>query len=347
MESGRRIGHAGNERRAMSVTLEYALGITGGTITGIAYASANGDASGVALTFIENTNRHGYYTVTSSGLTAGENWIVIAGDVIDSLFATIPTSGTIKILPGQNIVQVGGQTANAAAAVTFPATVASTTNITGGIITTVTNLTNAPTSGDLTSTMKASVTAAAPTAAGIAAATRDVNNTSPAANSLGAAVNAARGGTVVVDNFITVPAAIAVASQTPGQIVVIRGDTLSRSLPLMGSISARTKLTFTAKLQCQTETTTNTDSSSILQITEAGGLIVLNGVSTGLTSSNASLTVTNATTGATTLVIAGVVTAQLALQDSEWDLQAILPTGPWTPVAGNLSVSADVTQSTN
>lgn len=42
-------------------------------------------------------------------------------------------------------------------ATTFPSTVASTTNITAGTITTVTNLTNAPTSGDLTSTMKTSV----------------------------------------------------------------------------------------------------------------------------------------------------------------------------------------------
>lgn len=42
-------------------------------------------------------------------------------------------------------------------AATFPGTVASPTNITAGTITTVTNLTNAPTSGDLTATMKTSV----------------------------------------------------------------------------------------------------------------------------------------------------------------------------------------------
>jgi hypothetical protein len=47
-------------------------------------------------------------------------------------------------------------------AATFPTgTVANTTNITAGTITTVTNLTNAATSGDLTSAMKASVTTAA------------------------------------------------------------------------------------------------------------------------------------------------------------------------------------------
>jgi len=46
-------------------------------------------------------------------------------------------------------------------AATFPTTVASTTNITAGTITTVTNLTNAPTNGDFTATMKASITTAA------------------------------------------------------------------------------------------------------------------------------------------------------------------------------------------
>ena len=48
------------------------------------------------------------------------------------------------------------------------ADVATQTNITAGTITTVTNLTNAPTAGDLTATMKASVTAAVPTVAAIA-----------------------------------------------------------------------------------------------------------------------------------------------------------------------------------
>ena len=55
----------------------------------------------------------------------------------------------------------------AASGVTFPGSVASPTNITAGTIATVTNLTNAPTSGDLTPTMKISVqtaaTAATPT----------------------------------------------------------------------------------------------------------------------------------------------------------------------------------------
>lgn len=62
---------------------------------------------------------------------------------------------------------------------TFPSgTVANTTNITAGTITTATNLTNAATSGDLTSTMKTSVTTAAtaatPTAAAVTGAVGSV-----------------------------------------------------------------------------------------------------------------------------------------------------------------------------
>jgi hypothetical protein len=47
-------------------------------------------------------------------------------------------------------------------AATFPATVASPTNITAGTITTVTNLTNAPAAGDFTAAMKTSLNAATP-----------------------------------------------------------------------------------------------------------------------------------------------------------------------------------------
>lgn len=51
--------------------------------------------------------------------------------------------------------QLNAQSITAAAGVTFPAALASPTNITAGTITTVTNLTNAPTNGDFNSTMKA------------------------------------------------------------------------------------------------------------------------------------------------------------------------------------------------
>jgi hypothetical protein len=64
-------------------------------------------------------------------------------------------------------------------AATFPTTVASTTNITAGTITTVTNLTNAPTAGDFTATMKTSIgtaVAASAVASVTAAVTVGTNN---------------------------------------------------------------------------------------------------------------------------------------------------------------------------
>lgn len=56
-----------------------------------------------------------------------------------------------------NTVQFAGQTITAGAGVTIPSSIASPTNITAGTITTTTNLTNAPTAGDFTATMKTSI----------------------------------------------------------------------------------------------------------------------------------------------------------------------------------------------
>ncbi len=61
------------------------------------------------------------------------------------------------IVETANATQFAGQTITAAAGVTLPSSVASPTNITAGTITTTTNLTNAPTAGDFTATMKTSL----------------------------------------------------------------------------------------------------------------------------------------------------------------------------------------------
>ena len=62
---------------------------------------------------------------------------------------------------------------NATAIAAIQNGLATPTNITAGTITTVTNLTNAPTNGDFTATMKSSITAAVPTAANNADAVWD------------------------------------------------------------------------------------------------------------------------------------------------------------------------------
>lgn len=96
----------------------------------------------------------------TSGATPGASGgLFIAGSNAATTLASITlTSGTIPA----DIQTIKTQTVTAAAGVTFPTSIASPTNITAGTITTVTNLTNAPTSGDFTATMKTSLNAATP-----------------------------------------------------------------------------------------------------------------------------------------------------------------------------------------
>jgi len=82
----------------------------------------------------------------------------ITGNITGNLSGSV---GSVTARVTANTDQLAGQTVTAAAGVTFPSSVASPTNITAGTITTVTNLTNAPTNGDLTAAMKTSVTNAA------------------------------------------------------------------------------------------------------------------------------------------------------------------------------------------
>jgi hypothetical protein len=95
--------------------------------------------------------------ITTVGAVSGA-----VGSVTGNVGGNVTGSvGSVVSRVTANADQLAGQTVTAAAGVTFPASVASPTNITAGTITTTTNLTNAPTVGDLTATMKASVTTAA------------------------------------------------------------------------------------------------------------------------------------------------------------------------------------------
>lgn len=105
----------------------------------------------------------------------------IADSVLDEDLSTHTTAGTLGQMQTDVYTGVGAIAGTTLPAIKLqtdkiPASPASTTNITAGTITTVTNLTNAPTNGDFTTTMKASVTAAVPTAAEIRAEI-DTNST--------------------------------------------------------------------------------------------------------------------------------------------------------------------------
>lgn len=148
-------------------------------------------------------------------------------------------------------------------------------------------------------------------------------------------VNATVSGTIV--NYVTIPSAVAQASILAAQITAVRGDTLTVALPIMGSLTGRTSLVFTAK-----KSLSDADSDAVLQVSESGGLLILNG-STSIVGT-AQLSVANATTGAVNLTLSAETTATIPLFDYFWDCQKVLSSGVSTPINGVLSVTGDVTR---
>jgi hypothetical protein len=113
-------------------------------------------------------------------------------------------------------------------------------------------------------------------------------------------------------------------------------------LRLVGDISARTYLWFTAK----TAPSRQADSAARIQITEAGGLTIVNGEAYA-TAADGSLTV-DEVAETVTIVLAADVTAVLSAgQRMEWDLQILDADGrPETIATGTLTVTTDVTRAT-
>lgn len=153
----------------------------------------------------------------SSGYIA-PNW----GDVgnptttLDLSATTIATTQKVDVETIKTNAVVNGGT------ITFPsgATLASTTNITAGTITTVTNLTNAPTSGDLTATMKSSVTTAATAATPVAASVSgDVDGT--VIGTVSADVISIDGSTTAATNLGNTYAAFETGTATDGDAAEI------------------------------------------------------------------------------------------------------------------------------
>ncbi len=94
------------------------------------------------------------------------------------------------------------------------ATLASRTNITGGVITTTTNLTNAPTVGDFTATMKTSLSAATPVlstagnqAVADATLARNIGGSGNGTHTVGEALAALRNKVTIAGGVLTVYAA--------------------------------------------------------------------------------------------------------------------------------------------
>jgi hypothetical protein len=106
--------------------------------------------------------------------------------------STPATAGILDV----NVKNIDNDAASASGTVTFPnATLASTANITAGTITTVTNLTNAPTAGDFTATMKTSI--------GTAVAASAVASVTGAVGSVTGAVGSVTAGVTLANDAIT------------------------------------------------------------------------------------------------------------------------------------------------
>lgn len=124
------------------------------------------------------TSGVGYIDLTSTEMNADSvvyKLTVTNSNAISMVISLYPEeSGDYRVADTQkvDINTIKTQAVTCAAGVSVPGSIASPTNITAGTITTVTNLTNAPTSGDLTATMKASITAAVPSAASISTQVR-------------------------------------------------------------------------------------------------------------------------------------------------------------------------------
>lgn len=153
-----------------TATLASTTNITAGTVTtatNLTNAPTSGDFTATMKTSIGTAvaaSAVASVTGNVGGNVTGSVGSVVGavGSVTGAVGSVTGAVGSVTARVTANADQLAGQTVSAAAGVTFPASVASPTNITAGTITTATNLTNAPTSGDFTATMKTSLNAATP-----------------------------------------------------------------------------------------------------------------------------------------------------------------------------------------
>lgn len=136
-------------------------------------------------------------------------------------------------------------------------------------------------------------------------------------------------------------ATVAAALTDGGEITIRRGDYWSEQLPAMGSIAGRTALWFTLKRYPRGQD----DDQAIIQVTEAGGLVYLNG-DDAEDSAYASITIDDEDAGTITLTLEADLTADLELVSGLiWDVQILNAAGkPITMATGTADVIYDTTR---
>lgn len=146
---------------AGTITLDASASATDDFYNGCLIEIVGGTGVGQSRIISDYVGSTKVASVGSNWATNPDNTSVFRIDALPGVIAAnTPTnfsSLSIDVNGRVDASKLAGQTITAAAGVTFPSSIASPTNITAGTITTVTNLTNAPTAGDLTETMKTSV----------------------------------------------------------------------------------------------------------------------------------------------------------------------------------------------
>ena len=143
-----------------------------------------------------------------------------------------------------------------------------------------------------------------------------------------------------VTRTLTLTAAQIAAILSGTDLTIHRGDTVSISFTGLGSISARTKLWFTLK-----SSATLTDAQATVQITEADGLIRLNGAAA--TAAQGSIAVNDQAAGNITVTLDEAAAALLEPGTRyKYDVQMLAGGVVTTLTSGEATVTADVTRST-
>lgn len=136
------------------------------------------------------------------------------------------------------------------------------------------------------------------------------------------------------DNYDVSAAAVA-AALAGSTISIQRGDVFTANFTGLGSIATRTKCRFVIK-----NSKDDLDAASYIYIDEAAGLTIVNGAAYA-TTTDGSILVTNAVTGALTITINAAVTKNFTKQSRFYGIEVIEAAGPRTVTEGSCVVTYD------
>lgn len=139
---------------------------------------------------------------------------------------------------------------------------------------------------------------------------------------------------------LTQPTMTVDAGLVEGTMSIYRGDTFGVSFTGLGSLTGRSALYVTAKSD-----TKRADDEAVFDVSEAGGLLRLNGAAT--TSSWGSVTVADAATGAVNFTLKAQATSALKPGTYLYDIQVVIDGGVTTIGRGSVIVTADIKRATS